>query len=344
MWPPRSQHTPKGDKKDSNSYKGDIILSVKKHIKKFKVGGVVQIFIVSTAIGVAIWKIVQDSSEYHLKSIQLNIPLLLLSFFIAYLGLFIAIFVWRQILAAFSITQSAHDDIRIYCYSALGAVLPGRIWTLFSRIAFYHNLNVKALPVTTATLVENIIIGISALGVYAISTIIYPQLSLLQRPEIGIVFTILVMIFIHPKVFNRLLSWIAKISKNETRSLHANYKTPSLVIWLALESLVICIGSVAIFILLNSLTTVSPRMFFAITASWAAGIAVGNLFFWLPGTPLLRDGVMIIALIPNLPLPIATLFVVMVRFWTIISLLSLAGMVWLILDRPHRKKYRNETD
>ena len=70
--------------------------------------------------------------------------------------------------------------------------------------------------------------------------------------------------------------------------------------------------------------------------AWAAAAAVGNLLFWLPATSLLRDGALILALTPALPMPVAVLFAVLARVWSIGALLALAGLTWLFLDSPLR--------
>jgi hypothetical protein len=54
----------------------------------------------------------------------------------------------------------------------------------------------------------------------------------------------------------------------------------------------------------------------------------------LPGTSLLRDGLLVLALTPTLALPVAILFAVLSRFWSIGALLISVGLTWLVLDLP----------
>lgn len=123
----------------------------------------------------------------------------------------------------------------------------------------------------------------------------------------------------------------------------ASFNFKDLVIWVSVEIIILLIGGMAMFVLLASLTDVSLSMLIPVIASWAVAVAVGNLFFWLPGTPVLRDGAMILALTPSLILPVAVAFVLLVRLWSLASLLLLAGLVWVTLDLPTRLRKKAKT-
>ena len=174
------------------------------------------------------------------------------------------------------------------------------------------------------------------MGVYFFSILLRPEISLIKKPELGIFFSILALIFIHPRVFNRLIKWLLDRTHKGEYYQTVDYGFGTLATWLSLEIIVICIGGLAAFILMKSVFPVSIEMLLPMIASWAAAAAVGNLFFWIPGTPLLRDGAMVVALTADLTLPLALVFVALIRIWTIASLLALAGLVWLFIDRPYQ--------
>jgi hypothetical protein len=102
-------------------------------------------------------------------------------------------------------------------------------------------------------------------------------------------------------------------------------------VWIGLEALVTVIGRVA-YVLLG-FATVPGWMVIQIIEVWAIAVVAGNLFFWLPGTSILRDGIFIIALTQVMSLPTAIVFTLLARLWTIVSLLILATFVW-IFDLP----------
>ncbi len=308
-------------------------------LRKLKFGKITSALFVPIIVGIAAFLLIRDSSKIPLESIHLNIPLVLLSFAIECAGLLIAIPVWRHILASIDVRSIMRDDVRIYCYSALGSVLPGGIWTIAGRTVMYQRLGHSRLAVITASLTETLMVGVAAMGVYIFSIILRPEINLLKSPEIGIAFSILVLLLINPKIFNPVNEWIQKRFNKGDPHQHIRYGFGTLATWLGLEIVVTCIGGLAIFVLLQSLLPVSFALLVPVMASWAAASAVGNLFFWLPGTSLLRDGAMVIALSTDLSLPIALAFVAIVRIWTLGSLLALAGLVRLFIDRPYQIRH-----
>lgn len=288
-------------------------------------------------LSVAAYILVQGGTQLVAQSVQLNPPLVFLSFVISFSGLLIAIMCWHLMLASYGVHQPVRDDIRIYCYSSLGTVLPGGIWTIVGRSALYQRLGDSSLRVATAGVIEAFVSGLAALGVYAITVIVRPDIGLWQRPEIGAVFSLLVLFLIQPRVFNQLSGWILERSGQSKALVQATFDWRALASWICLEVVVVVLGGLALYALLISLIVVSPAILVQAVAAWAAAIAVSTLFFWLPGTFILRDGAMILALTPSLPLPTAFVFVVLVRIWGIAFLLIVAGLAWLFLDRPRHE-------
>jgi hypothetical protein len=296
------------------------------------------ILLLPLAAAYAIFWLVRDSSQLFQQSIYLNPGLVGLSFLVECSGLLIAIPTWRHILGRFGVQHGLADDCRIYCYSALGVVLPGGIWSIVSRASLYQKLGSKGLPVAAASVVETLVIGVAALAVYSITAILNPELSLFQRPEVGIIFSLLALVLIQPRVFNRLLNWALIKSKSIEEPLQVNFNMKDLASWIVLEMAVTTLGGAAVFTLLASLAPGSSATLIPAVAAWAAASATSNLFFWLPGTPILRDGAMVLAFTPSLTLPVALIFVVLVRLWTMASILVLVGLTWLTLDLPKRLK------
>ncbi|OGO74792.1 MAG: hypothetical protein A3K41_12695 [Chloroflexi bacterium RIFOXYD12_FULL_57_15] len=281
--------------------------------------------------------LMRDGTKLLEQPVHLNIALLCLSFTIGFWGLLIAVLIWHRILASYGVRQSLRDDLRIYSYSSLPLVLPGGVWGIVSRSVLYQRLGAKGIPVATASIVETLVVGLAAAGLYMASTLVRPDISLWKKPEIGLLFSILALTLIHPRIFNRLVNWALQRTKQEKNGLPlASFNFKALVIWVSVEIIILLIGGMAMFVLLASLTDVSPSMLIPVIASWAVAVAVGNLFFWLPGTPVLRDGAMVLVLTPSQTLPVAVAFVLLVRLWSLASLLLLAGLVWVTLDLPTR--------
>ena len=306
-------------------------------LSKAKLGRVISVAWLALAGGAVVWILARGSAELLKQPVRLRLSLVLLSFLVVNCGLFITIVVWHQILARLGARQSFRDDWRIYSYSALGVALPGGIWRIVGRVASYQQLGADSLRVVTAGVVEAFVTGIAAMALYAVSVIVRPDISLWKRPEISFIFLLLALFFLHPRVFSRASAWILKRSRGTDGPAAIDIGVRELAGWICLEVLVVLIGGIALFILLNSLTVVPGDVLIRLIAGWSAAVAVGNLFFWLPGTFMLSDGALVLALASSVPVPVAILFTLLVRVWSLGSLLLVAGFSWLLLDFPRQR-------
>lgn len=263
---------------------------------------------------------------------RLNVPLVLMSFAIGCSGLLVMIPVWRRVLAAFQCHASLRDHTRVYCYSMLGVILPGGIWPMVSRSILYQRLGMDNVMVAAASVVESLVIGIAAMAVYAVYVVVQPGAALWRRPEIGMAFAALAAVLLYPRVFNRLANWALARRRPGAAPLVVRFRAGEMLLWLVLEAVVVVSGGLALYVLLSSMIPVPLHVLGQLIGAWSAAVAVGNLFFWLPATSLLRDGVLVVALVGSISLPLAVLFVVLARVWSIASLLLVAGLVWLALD------------
>jgi len=294
-------------------------------------GQLVRLVITASAVAFAAWVLVQGSAELQAYPIRLNILPLIASFLVSCPGFVLAALTWRRILGCYGIRQSARDDLRIYSYGTVALALPGGIWSIISRSAGYQRLGVSPGRVAAASVIETLVIGVASLAVYAVAVVLHPQISLWQRPEIGAGFAALVLIVIHPRVFTPFSRWLQQRTRSGSETLLVDFTLRELVSWIFLEALVVLIGGLAVLVLLNSLGESPETVIIPVIAAWAAASAASNLFFWLPGTPILRDGVMILVLAPSLSLPIALIFAILLRVWAITSLLIIAGLIWMFL-------------
>jgi hypothetical protein len=226
------------------------------------------------------------------------------------------------------------NDVRAYCYGALGVAIPGSIWSIVGRSALYARLGASGFRVATASVVESFVIGVAATFVYALASFVQPDLSLWQRPEVVLGIAFVTLFCMHPRILNRLVAQTWRLTKRPGVPLPLNIRPVELIVWVGLESVVVIIGGIALFVLLASFRTVPAWVAIRIIGVWAVASATGNLFFWLPGTFVLRDAIFVVALTPIMSLPVAIIFALLARLWSISSLFLLAILVWLTLDLP----------
>jgi hypothetical protein len=279
------------------------------------------------AAGAVLWR---DGHKLSQEIEQVHYGLLSFSFVVEVTGWLLAVFVWQRMVSRFDVRVPWRDHLRIYAYSMLGIAVPGRIWAVAGRIALYERQGVPKLRIVVASVIEYLLIGLAGLLVFGLVAGISQGSPIWEQPVIAGVLVVMALLLVQPPLFNRLSAWLLQHSQRlEAPPRPMQYR--DLMLWLGLESLVIVIGGIAVYVLFSSLSTPSPQLFVAILAAWAAAAVAGNLFFWIPG-PVVRDGFMIAILAYTMPASLAVLFVLIVRVWTVASILTLVGLVWLFSE------------
>ncbi len=279
------------------------------------------------ALGGAAYFLARQDTRAYVANLHLRVEMLLLSFGIAAGGLLLAVWIWQQMLGTLGGEEYTFGEhVRVYCYSALGDLLPGGIWKMVSRSTLYGESGEDLVLAATASLTETLVVGAASMGLYALGTFLHPGPQMLERPIWGGLATLATLILIHPRILGRAVAFIRRRQGIE-ESLQT-YTIPRLLFWLGSEMAVVSIGGAALYALLNSLTPAPPALYLPMMTAWAAASAAGNLFFWMPGSPILRDGAMIVILRAHLPLAVVLAFVALIRLWSLVSLLLLAGIAW----------------
>lgn len=294
------------------------------------IGLIVTVLILVIALAV----LIRDGQRLLAYSFRLDPLLVALSFVVECSGLPLAISVWQGVLARFGGHLSYREDLRIYCYSMLGIALPGGFWSLVSRSVLYERQGIAGIRVAVASAVESVLIGLAGLVVYGLTAIWVPSENVWQHPGIALAIAALAFVLVQPPIFNRIVGWLLRRSRPDEKS-PISLRYVDLGRWLVLEGILIVIGGGAVYVLLRGFTTAPFGLFIAVVNAWAVAAAVGNLFFWIPATSIIRDGAMILILMQVLPASVAILFVLLVRVWTIASIVIVAVLVWLFLRRNH---------
>lgn len=287
------------------------------------------------ALIVAVAVFIKDGRRLLTHSFHLDPLLVMLSFAVECTGLPLAVLVWRRILARFGNHLSYRDDFRIYCYSMLGVAIPGGFWPLVSRSVLYERRGVSGICVAAASMVESVLVGLAGLMVYSLVATLIPFESIWLRPSVALAIAALAFVLVQPPVFNRVIGWLlSRLYPNSGPAVSLRYA--DLGGWLVLEAILVVIGGSAVYLLLRGLTTVPAGLFVPVVSAWAAAVIAGNLLFWIPATSIIRDGAMTLILMQLLPASVVILFVLLVRVWTIASVVIVAVLAWLLLRRDVR--------
>lgn len=290
--------------------------------------------VIPVFIFIAVILFIRDSRAVLAQNVRFDFRYLIVSFFLQWGGYGIALVIWRRIIAAFGIRLPFGIDFKYYIYSSVGWVVPGAIWPFLMRPALYQRRHSSTLAVIAGTLIETITMGMGAFALYTGITVVVPSLSLWQNPVIGVILLAGLIALLHPKVFNSILAFVYQKTSKKNAPPAGAYSYREILLWTAAQAVVILIGGISEYFLLKSFTAAPPEWILTVVTAWAVATAAGNLVFAFPGASVIKDGAMALILATILPVPVAVLFVLIARVWSMFFILLGAGITWVIIDLP----------
>lgn len=292
----------------------------------------VGILIALIGVTLAIRYTYSDLGELISDGIQIDPSKIAFAALIQAIGLVFSILTWGSIARGFDVDATTREHFRIYLYSSLGWIIPGGIWDIIMRSSLYSGRNYSAEQVAAASLVERIIIGISALSLYVLTLLYRPELNAFERPGLAIILSLLLLFSIQPKMFNRIYRYLVRLSGDRLSDFSINFRSGNIIRWLVIEGVILVLGGSSLYLLLESLQNTAFTALPFVISAWAAATAASNLFFWLPGTLIFHDGLFVLVISSIVSVPTAILFAFFVRIWTTVSLLLFAAFAWVVID------------
>lgn len=238
-------------------------------------------------------------------------------------GWLLLVYNWGLIIGRLGGKTSFRAHLKTYAYSNLARSLPGRVWFIVGRVYLYEQQGVSKVVTSTGSVLEWLLVGIAASCLYLLSVLFHRSTSL---PLSWFVLLVaLGGIFFHPVIFNPVVNWVMRRFHQEGQ--HAiQVRFGDTLLWLALDAIVVAFGGFALFFVINAIFPVSMTHLAVATGAWSLSVAVSNLLFWLPGSLVLREGAMALALASVFPTPIAVLITIVWRVW-----LTILDLCWAAL-------------
>lgn len=138
--------------------------------------------------------------------------MLVLSLFFNILAHSFSAWVWTWILTIFNTKLQGLKAIKIYLITNINKYLPGNIWHFFGRVKAIQAEGDSLALATVSVIIEPLLMAVSALFITVMSASIgiievnFSPLILIFQ----LIFIIIVLVSIHPKIINPILSKLAK--------------------------------------------------------------------------------------------------------------------------------------
>jgi len=197
--------------------------------------------------------------------------------------------------------------IRAWLLTIMSRYLPGKVWHIFSRMAFDDNLKVSRLQILSSSTIEQILAVFGAMLIAAISIPFWPLSAIpkewFSKSILLAIFLLLGLIFLHPRILGSILRWgSAKLSKPE---LNWQFKYATITRLVLLYALAAFTAGLALTMVMVGLEEFRLTDMIFIIGSSALAWVVGYMSFITPSGLGVREGVLTALLALSYPLPVA---------------------------------------
>jgi len=148
---------------------------------------------------------------------------------------------------------------------------------------------------------------------------------------LSIIFTAVFLVFIHPRILEKIINFGLRIFKKEELSINFNYGFVLLL--LVLHVLRWFIHGIGLFFLLKAIIDVPFVLFWLLPGIVSLSIVLGMLVLISPGGLGIREGIIVLLLSPFVVGSVAVVFSILARLLLSVVEAVLAGLFELIVKR-----------
>lgn len=312
---------------DPNLYMG----LEEKVMTRFKYKQVVTWVIVVTIfiyLGKMVW---ENWAQVKGASFNFRLFTLLASTLIFAFSYFIQIWAWYLITLKLGIAIPFSETLESWFYSQLGKYLPGKVWLLLSRFYFYESKGKSKKAISIALYLEAVAVILAGAIIFLGGLIIFKELRLpYSGKESGwlILLILLACIYIHPRILQKVLTWILIQFKREPVSLPISYTN---ILWVLFTCLLAwAIGGVGFYLFIDAVFSVSAYQILFLTGALAFSSTLGLIAVFTPSGLGVREGVLVYLLSYIMPGSVAVILSVLTRIWMILIEMGLIGVIYLV--------------
>jgi uncharacterized membrane protein YbhN (UPF0104 family) len=250
-----------------------------------------------TAVSSYQWKF-----KYDLLAISFGLLLLNFLFFIQ---------IWRGLLFKLSANLSFKKAFKIWFFSNFGKYIPGKLWSVMGMVYMCEKEGIPRMTTLTSAILNQLL---NIMGGLILVVILSGREFFGGMPKLSyIVLFLIFVLFLYPRVMEKVLNWGLKKLKREPIKVNLSFKgnlTFTLFFMLAWG-----IYGFAFTIFIKSLTDCSFSQWPFLTSIFAFSYIIGFLSIFVPGGLGVREGLLIYYLSNYFPLPVATLVALLSRLW-----------------------------
>jgi hypothetical protein len=255
---------------------------------------------------------------------------LVLSTLIFVLSYFIQIWAWYLLTLKLEVALSPSETLESWFYSQLGKYLPGKIWLLVGRFYFYESKGKSKKNISVALYFEMVTM-IAAAGLIFLAALMFYQKIGLFHSWRGYgwlsLLAVFGLVFLHPRVLQRILNWVFVQWKKEPISLSISYTHILWILFLCILSWIV--GGIGFYLFIDSFYPVTPQHILFLTGALAASSMLGLIAIFAPSGLGVREGALVYLLSFVMATPVAVIISILTRIWMTLIEIGLIGVIYL---------------
>ena len=256
---------------------------------------------------------------------------LIVSTLIFALSYFIQVWAWHVTTEKLGVAVSFFETSEGWFYSQLGKYLPGKIWLFLGRLRYYDSRGKSKKAVSVALYLEIVTVVMAAGLIFLISLILFREVRFFysENPVLWLAIPILIaFLSIHPRVLERILSWILTRVGREPISLPISYFDVLQVLFISLLAWIV--GGVGFCLFVDSVFPVSSHQILFLTGALAFSSMLGMVALFAPSGLGVREGALVYLLAFLMPASVAVVISILTRLWMTFIEIGLIGVVYLL--------------
>lgn len=274
-----------------------------------------------------VWYFAKNWDEFSETIRNVDIGVFLFSMLFYFVYKYTLASLWHYITKINGCAIGYEKAVTSYLYSILGKYIPGKVFMLAARLAYYKEEDAPLAKVTVCFFIENVCTLLGAAMLFIVSLLFFPNSLLQDYKWITLLLIAAFFVCIHPKIINFFLGIIGKLFRKDL-SIPMRYSDMLKVVLLFIGNWLI-IG-VGFFILTRSIypdVGLSHLLFCA--GIWGVSAIMGILAVFAPSGLGVREGIIVAGLMLIMPESDAMVISVVSRLWQTIPELLLVVLAFL---------------
>ena len=290
--------------------------------KKNIVINILKILFIVSALFFIIKYIYRNVDEIKNINFKVNWFIFLISMLFFFVYKFTLASLWHLITVQNETQIKYEDAIIAYFYSILGKYIPGKVFLLGARIAYYKIEGMKVSKVAICFFIENLCTLLGAAFLFLISLLLFPNALFDKYKLIVFLLIVILFLFIHPKFINFLMKIVQKISKKKNLIIPIGYLQMLKLVFLFIVNWIIV--GLGFSLLVYSFYPIKFNQMLFVSGIFALSAIIGILAIFAPSGIGVREGIIILGLGLIMPEYYAIIISVVSRLWSTIPELILS--------------------